>query len=83
MLLFHVAGYISQFLIVGDHGSSSRGPAARVAEQMNIWAEENGGTDFILSLGDNFYQDGPQSITDNMFNTRWKDVYTGEYIKVY
>ena len=40
------------------------------------------GVQFILSLGDNFYPDGPASVTDPLFNTRWEDVYTGDAIKV-
>ena len=81
-LHFVLADYISKFLVIGDFGAESRTAANRVAEQMNLWAEREGGVDFILSVGDNFYPDGPMSITDELFNERWADVYTGEYIKV-
>lgn len=76
----NIPTYTNKFLIVGDHGHTSRSGAQRIANQMEIWAERNG-ADFILSLGDNFYQDGPSSVSDSLFDSRWKDVYTGKNIK--
>ena len=73
---------MDSFLIVADHGHTSRSGAERVAEQMNNWATDNG-ADFVLSLADNFYQDGPPSVSDELFDTRWADVYTGSAIGVY
>ena len=81
LLCLLTAKAINSFLIVGDYGHTSRSGAERIAAQMNNWAGANG-ADFILSLGDNFYQDGPSSVSDALFNTRWADVYTGSNIAV-
>ena len=75
------ATFVDSFLIVGDHGSTSRDAANKVATQMNNWAAANG-ADFVLSLGDNFYQDGPPSVSDSLFQSRWSEAYTGSAIKV-
>lgn len=33
---------------------------------------------FIMALGDNFYQDGVESVTDSLWSTLWKKVYFEE-----
>jgi hypothetical protein len=71
---------VRTFLVVGDQGATSRDKAERVGRRMNEWAGENG-CDFILSLGDNFYQDGPPSVNDELFEDRWINPYSGDNIK--
>ncbi|AKU94143.1 Tartrate-resistant acid phosphatase type 5 precursor [Labilithrix luteola] len=71
------------FLLDGDWGNQQDlTDMQKVAAAMNTWAAAQG-TNFVISLGSNFYQggtfayEGVQSATDAKFTTLWKDVYAG------
>ena len=62
-----------RFLAVGDWGSDSE----RQQEDANAigqWCDENR-CDFIISTGDNFYDNGVYSADDERFETTWRKVY--------
>ena len=51
-----------------------------IAGAMSRWVSEHEVTpEFILSLGDNFYDNGVLSATDTPWTTHWKNVYLQNY----
>ena len=51
-----------------------------IASTMSKWITQNNITlQFILSLGDNFYDNGVNSISDSLWITHWRDVYLSNY----
>lgn len=50
-------------------------------EQQNAAAMNNvvsaKGAAFVVTTGDNFYDDGVYSVTDNKWSQLWLDIYTG------
>jgi predicted phosphodiesterase len=62
------------FFVISDWGSI-RG-ATPLAAAMDNWARQNSiHPDFILSLGDNFYPKGVQSVNDPIFQKTWSDIF--------
>ena len=67
-----VADESLRFLVVGDWGGQPEFPyytegEARVAESMGVIGKSVG-SQFTVSLGDNFYHNGVQSVDDPRFN---------------
>jgi acid phosphatase len=62
------------FLVVGDWGRNGAPDQRAVAEQMGKAAAANGSR-FVISAGDNFYEDGVQSVDDPQFQTSFEQVY--------
>eukprot|EP00475_Leptophrys_vorax_P035530 TRINITY_DN585_c0_g2_i1.p1 TRINITY_DN585_c0_g2~~TRINITY_DN585_c0_g2_i1.p1 ORF type:complete len:326 (-),score=92.32 TRINITY_DN585_c0_g2_i1:201-1148(-) len=64
------------FLTVGDWGLVNS-DQANVASAMASWAGDsaNQPINFIISVGDNFYQDGVSSVDDSQWQTTFSDVY--------
>jgi len=58
----------------GDAGASGIINQEKVAVVMSDWCGSRG-CDFIVSTGDNFYEDGVTSVDDPRFNTSWRWVY--------
>ena len=51
----------------------------RVAEAMGQWCQSgfyDSRCDFILSVGDNFYSRGVDSVYDEQFDESWRKIYT-------
>ena len=72
-----------RFPVVGDWGDDNPLGWVRqqnVADIMNLWCEQQA-CDFVVSTGDNLYNDGATSPTDRRFDTRWRNVYNGEALK--
>ncbi len=67
------AGY-ERFMVIGDWGTG-RPDQYKVAEAMAIRAKAEP-IDFILTVGDNFYEDGVSSVNDPQWKTKFEDVYT-------
>jgi acid phosphatase len=65
----------ANFLVVGDWGREGGSNQREVAVAMGRRAEEVGSR-FIVTTGDNFYEDGVQSVTDPLWRTSFEDVYT-------
>lgn len=65
----------ANFLVVGDWGREGGSNQREVAVQMGHRAEQTG-VRFVVTTGDNFYEDGVQSVTDPLWRTSFEDVYT-------
>ena len=66
------------FLVVGDWGREGHYRQIDVAEQMSHRAVAVG-SQFVISVGDNFYEDGVSSVTDPQWKTSFEDVYTAPW----
>jgi tartrate-resistant acid phosphatase type 5 len=62
------------FLIFGDWGRQGDRDQVGVAAQM-AKAARNIGANFVISVGDNFYDDGVASVSDPHWRTSYEDVY--------
>ena len=65
------------FLVVGDWGRNGASHQRDVADQMELAAREFGCA-CVVSVGDNFYEDGVQSTDDPKWRTSFEDVYNGQ-----
>jgi len=68
------------FLVVGDWGRDGASHQRDVADQMEIAARASNAR-FVVAVGDNFYEDGVQSVDDSKWRTSFEDVYTGEHLQ--
>ncbi|GMJ13353.1 hypothetical protein like AT1G25230 [Hibiscus trionum] len=62
------------FLVVGDWGRKGLYNQSHVALQMGIIGEKLD-VDFVISTGDNFYDDGLTGVTDPAFHQSFSDIY--------
>ena len=62
------------FVAIGDWGSGHL-DQDEVATALGEFCFHNR-CDFIVSTGDNMYNDGVDSPFDDLFNERWRDMYT-------
>ncbi|CAN0876803.1 Purple acid phosphatase 8 [Linum grandiflorum] len=62
-------------MVVGDWGRKGDYNQSRVAYQMGKIAEEVN-VDFVISTGDNFYDDGLKGVDDPAFYQSFSDIYT-------
>ena len=69
------------FLVFGDWGRQGERDQREVAEQMGI-AAQNVGARFVISVGDNFYEDGVASLADDHWQKSFEDVYTAPSLQV-
>lgn len=67
-------------LIVGDWGRLGGYNQSAVAEQMGRVAEESG-AEFIISVGDNFYDSGLSGVDDPAFIQSFTHIYTAESLQ--
>lgn len=65
----------ASFLAIGDWGRRGERDQRAVAAAMAATADEVGSR-FVLSMGDNFYPAGVQSVTDPNWKQSFEDVYT-------
>jgi tartrate-resistant acid phosphatase type 5 len=69
------------FLIVGDWGRNGTSHQREVAVQMGRTAE-SGDSRCVLSVGDNFYEDGVQSVADPQWRTSFETIYTAHSLQI-
>ncbi len=69
------------FLVFGDWGRNGEKDQHDVAVQMGIAAEEIGAK-FVISVGDNFYENGVASVDDHQWQTSFEKVYTAPSLQV-
>ncbi|MDB5714675.1 MAG: acid phosphatase [Sphingomonadales bacterium] len=69
------------FLVVGDWGRDGAQHQRDVAVAMGKAARELNAR-FVLSVGDNFYDNGVQSATDPQWKTSFEDIYTDPALHV-
>ncbi|XP_072255640.1 tartrate-resistant acid phosphatase type 5 [Pyxicephalus adspersus] len=74
-----------RFAVIGDWGGSHLPPyyteqetmvAAQLGKTVADW-----GADFILSVGDNFYDDGVQDVTDFRFKATYESVFNADSLR--
>lgn len=76
-----------RFMILGDFGTTVPNPQTtdekeyaadqkRVADAMAMRAKSDG-LDFMITVGDNFYEAGVTKVDDEMFKSAFVDIYTG------
>lgn len=75
------SGESLNFLIVGDWGWEGSFNASAVAYQMGVFGWRNN-AQFVLALGDNFYDDGVANTTDRLWTTTFHDVYTASSLQI-
>ncbi len=64
-------------LVLGDHGTGDEGQAM-VANSIAA-ALENDPPDLVLTVGDNFYPDGVESVEDPVWSANFERVYAGSF----
>ncbi|XP_078387352.1 tartrate-resistant acid phosphatase type 5-like [Cetorhinus maximus] len=74
-----------RFLALGDWGGLPYSPYTTpveksTAHQMGVVAETMG-TDFVLSLGDNFYYNGVNNPTDKRFQETFEEIFSAKSLK--
>jgi tartrate-resistant acid phosphatase type 5 len=69
------------FLVVGDWGRRGEPDQQDVATQMGKTAHDMGAS-FVISVGDNFYEDGVASVNDVQWRESFEDVYTARSLQV-
>jgi tartrate-resistant acid phosphatase type 5 len=62
------------FLIFGDWGRQGERDQVEVAAQMAKAAQDTG-AQFVISVGDNFYEDGVRSVRDSHWRASFENVY--------
>jgi tartrate-resistant acid phosphatase type 5 len=69
------------FAIIGDWGRRGRPDQVEVAQQMAI-ACQKAGASFVVSVGDNFYEDGVASVDDPHWQQSFERVYAAAPLQV-
>ena len=68
------------FLVVGDWGRDGASHQRYVAVQMDVAAQAVDAA-FVVSVGDNFYEDCVQSIDDPKWRSSFEDIYNGPHLQ--
>ena len=69
------------FICFGDWGRDGNFGQKETAEQMGIYAEKNE-ADFILTLGDNFYETGVTGTDDPKWQNSFENIYTAPSLQI-
>lgn len=69
------------FIVFGDWGREGELDQTQVAEQMAKDAKKNG-AQFIVSVGDNFYEDGVSSVEDAHWKNSFENVYRARPLQI-
>lgn len=65
------------FLVIGDFGMDGQYEQKTVAKQMALFDK----TDFVVTVGDNFYNNGVKSVGDSQWQTSFENVYTASALQ--
>ncbi|XP_020100964.1 purple acid phosphatase 3-like [Ananas comosus] len=69
-----------KILVVGDWGRKGTYNQSEVATQMGMIGEELD-IDFVISTGDNFYEDGLTGVDDKAFEESFSNIYTAKSLQ--
>jgi tartrate-resistant acid phosphatase type 5 len=69
------------FVVIGDWGRRGERDQMEVAEQMGK-AAQNINAKFVISVGDNFYENGVSSVEDKHWKQSFENVYTAPSLQV-
>ena len=78
------AGDSVHFLVVGDTGSGAK-QQKQVAEAMAKYAakhQKSNPVDFVLMVGDNFYEDGVKTVDDAQWRDKFENMYDSNRLAV-
>ena len=75
------AGHGLDFLIFGDWGRNAERDQTEVAAQMAV-AAKTSSPRFIISVGDNFYEDGVASASDPQWQSSFEQVYRDPALQI-
>ena len=75
------AGGKLNFLLLGDWGRDGEKDQVRVATQMDLAAKKLN-ANFVISVGDNFYEDGVASVDDPQWQSSFEKVYAAPSLQV-
>ena len=70
-----------EFLVVGDWGRNGTNHQREVAAQMGRTAQSRGSR-CVISVGDNFYEDGVQSVSDPLWRSSFEEIYSAASLQV-
>jgi acid phosphatase len=70
-----------EFIAVGDWGRGGGLVQRKVADAMATWAGAHTPR-FVISVGDNFYEDGVTSVTDPKWKASFEDVYSAKSLQI-
>jgi tartrate-resistant acid phosphatase type 5 len=70
-----------EFLVLGDWGRGGGRGQKEVAAAMAAWADVRP-VRFVVTTGDNFYEDGVASVTDPKWKASFEDVYAARSLQV-
>ncbi|CAL0308396.1 unnamed protein product [Lupinus luteus] len=68
------------FLVIGDWGRQGLYNQSLVATQMGIMGEKLN-IDFVISTGDNFYDEGIKGVNDPLFQQSFSNIYTAKSLQ--
>ncbi|XP_019417739.1 PREDICTED: purple acid phosphatase 17-like [Lupinus angustifolius] len=68
------------FLVIGDWGRQGLYNQSLVATQMGIMGEKLN-IDFVISTGDNFYDEGIKGVNDPLFKQSFSNIYTAKSLQ--
>lgn len=69
------------FIAIGDWGKRGEYNQKDVAIQMGYWAASNK-ADFVISLGDNFYENGVSSTNDSQWQLSYENIYNSQSLQI-
>jgi tartrate-resistant acid phosphatase type 5 len=82
LVLFPVAASAqTSFLVIGDWGRDGAGYQTAVATQMAKAAARLHAA-FVVSVGDNFYEEGVQKPTDDQFTSSFENIYKAQSLQI-
>jgi acid phosphatase len=70
-----------EFLVVGDWGRNGTNHQREVAAQMGRTAQSRGSR-CVVSVGDNFYEDGVASVSDPQWRSSFEEIYSAASLQV-
>jgi tartrate-resistant acid phosphatase type 5 len=70
-----------EFLAVGDWGRGGNKAQRQVADAMVAWADARP-VRFVISTGDNFYEDGVASVADPKWRSSFEGVYAAKSLQI-
>ena len=68
------------FVVIGDWGREGSNKQTDVAAAMGRSAEQIG-SKFVVSVGDNFYEDGVKNLDDVQWKTSFEDIYAAKSLQ--
>jgi tartrate-resistant acid phosphatase type 5 len=72
--------YSLHFMALGDWGRNGEYDQLEVAKQMGLWGASHP-NNFVISVGDNFYPKGVESVEDPLWHYSFENIYTAHSLQ--